>query len=405
MISAIILAGPQPENGGQIFTMSVFNGTTTLGSDFGQAYTHAQWQQNVEIPLCKFARHLFPEDIRKEHTLPELLPSALDGSGSKTTSKTTSPALSSAAASSSDSLARAPRVTVAASSKQVPPATKSMPAEKTQTRPKPLPKGRIVAHTAQASTSTTTAQNNAENGADGDNPDNRGDTGVEDQASSVNPNDVMQADDNEVDSQEWDNGEPLTFEERVKICQLLVYEREREMNKRRNARIMKELEIASASKDLCDAMVKKSTPRPRKKALSQPTSPTSTTLHRSSRRNNNGTSAVHPATQPSNRQNDSNETNNPDDGNDPGEQELPTWLDNVVEFLGDIDESREWDEMVSCLVKLGFPKGLGKNCVISSTHRPAELTQWVHSGKPLEKILNVDDKVFGKNFEHWWVSL
>ena len=36
----------------------------------------------------------------------------------------------------------------------------------------------------------------------------------------------------------WDNGEPLTTEERAAIMQLSRYEREREMNIRRNKRLI-----------------------------------------------------------------------------------------------------------------------------------------------------------------------
>ena len=37
----------------------IFNGTTSLGHDFGHVYTNDRWKQNVETLLGEFATKIF----------------------------------------------------------------------------------------------------------------------------------------------------------------------------------------------------------------------------------------------------------------------------------------------------------------------------------------------------------
>ena len=78
----------------------------------------------------------------------------------------------------------------------------------------------------------------------------------------------------ELDNEEWDNGELLTAEERANIMKLSLYERQREMNMRRNKRL-----LAASMEDIISLFPAKSN-SPRKTKSKAPVGTPSETISR-----------------------------------------------------------------------------------------------------------------------------
>ncbi|KAH7904424.1 hypothetical protein BJ138DRAFT_1119424 [Hygrophoropsis aurantiaca] len=365
MVGALILAGPRPERNGEIVMMSIFSGKNQLGNDFGQVYGSTRWSQYIENPLAQFAAQVFPQEERSKRTLPDT------ASGLTGREQSTSSSKSHSAASKSPlpaPPANIPDQSRSSTSRSPPPARANIPAStttvpntqantkpKARPRPKPKPKSNPpIEDTLRAS---------------GDREDN-GEKGVD-----------VDADPFESD---WDNGEPLTFEERVAI-----YDATQELGSRNKKQ-------ASQTKP--------------KKAQTTVATPSSTRVTRSSVAPSTAPAALSAPKTPRGDKSDAEKSGDEHEGDDLDETKWPGWLVDAVDFLNSVDASSEWSNMVFELVKferlLGFPKGMGKNNILSGTKRPEEIGGWIRGGRHFDKCLMIEDEnVFANTFEQWWISL